>query len=78
MGGLYLAEWRQGFTVHELRALFFDCQQLRTLRRDLARLERERDELAAVLSTPNNTTLWYRHQLVLESHLGLALTRIAG
>ena len=24
-GLLYLAEWRRGFTVHELRALFFDC-----------------------------------------------------
>jgi len=26
-GLLYLCEWRRGFIVHELRSMFYDCQQ---------------------------------------------------
>ena len=34
-GLLYLPDWRRGFTVHELRALFFNCQQVRSLESEL-------------------------------------------
>ena len=76
-GLLYLAEWRRGFTVHELRALFFDCQRARTLERELraavtdlehARIEASQQELRAA---------WYRRQLVLESRLGAMLLRVS-
>src|SRR5688572_17243845 len=53
-GLLYLPEWRRGFEVGELRALFWHCQQVAALERDLKRvaadleaLQRENDELEA-------------------------------
>lgn len=76
-GLLYLSEWRRGFTVHELRALFFTCQEVTTLRRELDLARRERDELADRLDQVEQRCAWYRRQLVLESRLGLALLRIA-
>jgi len=75
-GLLYLAEWRRGFTVHELRALFFDCQRARTLEREKNRLA---DELARAESEKEKAealAAWYRRQLVLESRLGAMLARL--
>lgn len=77
-GLLYLAEWRRGFTVHELRALFFDCQQVRSLANEKARLERERDHADHERILAEQRAAWYRRQLVLESRLGAMLERIAG
>jgi hypothetical protein len=76
-GLLYLAEWRRGFTVHELRALFFDCQRVRTLERELRQAVTELE--AARLSESQNEAraAWYRRQLVLESRFGAMLARIA-
>lgn len=69
-GLLYLAEWRRGFDVHELRALFFECQQARTL-------ARERDAALAALATASieierleKSVYWYRRQLIAESRSG--------
>lgn len=76
-GLLYLAEWRRGFTVHELRAMFFRCQQVRSLQIDL---DRARDELERVTienAVLEKRTAFYRRQCQLESRLGLALSRIA-
>lgn len=76
-GLLYLAEWRRGFTVHELRALFFDCQQVRSLSSEKARLERERNHAEQESILAEERAAWYRRQLVLEARLGAMLSRVA-
>lgn len=73
---LYLGEWRQGFTVHDLRALFFDCQQVAGLRADLARARRDLDRAESQLADTERRAQFYRRQLVNESRLGLALSRV--
>jgi len=75
---LYLAEWRRGFTVHELRALFFDCQAARALRVEVKILTSTIERQAAELERAERRAWWYRRQLVIESRLGLALARIHG
>ena len=77
-GLLYLAEWRRGFTVHELRALFFDCQRARALEQENARLAAERDAAEREKNEAEARAAWYRRQLVLESRHGLMLARLAG
>jgi len=76
-GLLYLAEWRRGFTVHELRALFFECQQVRSLAIEKARLELELDRAEHEKTLAERRAWFYRTQLVLESKLGAMLHRIS-
>lgn len=47
---LYLAEWRHGFEVHQLRALFYDSQQIRALRGDLKAAQEEIERLEGLAS----------------------------
>jgi len=76
-GLLYLAEWRRGFTVHELRALFFDCQRVRTLERELRQAVTELERASIEQSQSEARAVWYRRQLVLEARLGAMLARVA-
>jgi len=75
-GLLYLAEWRRGFTVHELRALFFDCQRARTLERELRAAVTDLERATIEQSQSEARAAWYRRQLVLESRLGAMLLRV--
>lgn len=75
-GLLYLAEWRRGFTVHELRALFFECQQVRTLKAEARQLMRDLDMVTAERDELARRVEFYRRQLILEARLGMALLRI--
>jgi hypothetical protein len=70
---LYLAEWRRGFTVHELRALFFDCQQVRTLKAELRQAVTDLERVSIERSQIEARAAWYRRQLILESRLGAML-----
>lgn len=77
-GLLYLAEWRRGFTPGELRALFFDCQQVSTLRRErdaatarICKLEGEIDRL-------ERSVWWLRRQIHAEARLGALIARLDG
>jgi hypothetical protein len=76
-GLLYLAEWRRGFTVHELRALFFECQRVRTLERERAQAVTDLGRVSLELSRLEARAAWYHRQLVLESRLGAMLARLA-
>lgn len=40
-GRLYLPEYRNGFTAHQIRAMFFEVQQVRALQNELKALKRE-------------------------------------
>lgn len=70
-GLLYLAEWRRGFTVHELRALFFECQRARTLEREQRELKEALDAAQAAQERAERRAWWYRSQLVTESRYAL-------
>jgi hypothetical protein len=76
-GFLYLAEWRRGFTVHELRALFFECQRVHTLERELRQAVTELERVTIEQSQSEARAAWYRRQLVLEARLGAMLARLA-
>jgi hypothetical protein len=76
-GLLYLDGWRRGFTVHELRALFFDCQRARALERELRQAVTELERAQLKESLAIERAAWYRRQLVLESRLGAMLARLA-
>lgn len=76
-GLLYLNEWRRGFTVHELRSLFFKCQEVRSLNARIRVLERDLAAAGAAADELQRRCAFYRKNLVIESQLGLALSRIA-
>jgi hypothetical protein len=75
-GLLYLAEWRRGFTVHELRALFWDCQRVRTLEREHRQAVTDLVAAHRGESQAEARAAWYRRQLVLEARLGAMLLRV--
>jgi len=75
-GLLYLAEWRRGFNVHELRSMFWRCQQVTSLEIDLKRATHERDDLEQRLIDAEKRAAFYRRSLILESRIGAMLTRI--
>jgi hypothetical protein len=68
-GLLYLAEWRRGFDVHELRALFFECQQVRSLTRERDAVRRDLEVATARINRLETRIDWYRHQVTLEARL---------
>lgn len=74
-GLLFVPEWRNGFTAHEIRSLFWRTQQITSLNREIrllkSELKRRNDEFEALESKTN----FYRKQLVLESRFGLILER---
>lgn len=76
-GLLYLPDWRRGFTVHELRAMFFESQQVRRLNADLRQRERDIAAMQAQIDALARRAAFYRAQVVLEARLGLLLARIA-
>lgn len=76
-GLLYLGEWRRGFTPHELRALFFDCQRVRALDLEVKNLTSTVERLSDELDREQQRAAFYRHQLVLESRYGAMLARFA-
>jgi hypothetical protein len=57
---LYLGEWRHGFDVHQLRALFFECQQIRSLRHELASTKKELEDATEAIETLRRRVRWYR------------------
>lgn len=74
-GRLHLGEWRKGFTVHELRALFFECQQVRSLKAEARYLKSQLETAEAAQERLERRCEWFRVQLTLESRLGPILQR---
>ena len=72
---LFVPEWRNGFTAHQIRSLFWRTQQIASLNREINLLKNElkrRDDEIDALEIKAN---FYRKQLVLESRFGLILER---
>lgn len=75
-GLLYLAEWRRGFTVHELRALFFECQQVRSLKIERDAAQRDVETLRGKIERLESRIDWYRRQVTHEARLYPLLHRL--
>lgn len=76
-GLLYLPGWRRGFEAGDLKAIFYDVQELYRLKHEVARLRRELDRLQDALDQAEKSVWWYRRQVLLESKLGMMLWRVA-
>lgn len=77
-GLFYIDGWRRGFSPAEIRSYFFSAQQIGHLRNKDAELRRELEAAIQDAQEAERLAGWYRQQLVLESRMGLALSRIAG
>jgi hypothetical protein len=71
----YVPEWRRGFTPHEIRALFWKCQQIISLESELRRLKQEIERRDDEINALEIKADFYRRQVVLESRFGMILER---
>ena len=71
----YVPEWRNGFTPHEIRALFWKCQQIWSLEQEIKVLKQELERRNEDINILEVKADFYRRQLVLESRFGLILHR---
>ena len=71
----YVPEWRNGFAPHEIRALFWKCQQIWSLQREIELLKQELEKRNENINNLEVKADFYRRQLVLESRFGLILQR---
>lgn len=74
-GLIYLAEWRRGFDIHELRALFFECQQVRSLTRERDAVRHDLDATTAQIEQLETRIDWYQRQVTVEARLYPLLMR---
>ena len=71
----YVPEWKNGFPPHEIRALFWKCQQVLSLEREIELLKREIERRSEEFNSLEVKAAFYRRQLVLESKFGMILQR---
>ena len=71
----YVPEWKNGFPPHEIRALFWKCQQVWSLEREIELLKRELARRNEDIDNLEVKADFYRRQLVLESRFGMILER---
>jgi len=71
----FVPEWKNGFPPHEIRALFWKCQQVWSLEREIELLKRELERRNKEFDNLEVKTAFYRRQLVLESKFGMILQR---
>lgn len=72
---LYIPEWRRGLTPHEIRALFWQVQQILSLKREIDLLKQELERRDEQINTLEIKANFYKRQLVLESRFGMILER---
>jgi hypothetical protein len=77
-GLFYMDGWRRGFTPSEIRAQFFQVQQIGCLKAAVQQARKEMEIAIQDAQEADRRAGWYRSQLVLESRMGLSLARIAG
>lgn len=71
----YVPEWRNSFVPHEIRALFWKCQHIVSLKNEIALLKQELVWRNHDIDNLEIKADFYRRQLVLESRFGLILQR---
>lgn len=65
--------WRQGFTPWQLRAMFFECQQIPSLKAENRLLTRDLDRSQVDLAKIQQRAAFYRRQCHFEAKIGLSL-----
>ncbi len=70
-----MPEWRRGFTPHEIRSLFWKCQQIKCLNNEINLLKQELERRNEEINTLEIKADFYRRQVVLESRFRLILER---
>lgn len=65
--------WRQGFTPHQLRAMFFECQQIRSYKNDIRQLRIDLAQQQDIIEDWKKRATFYRRQCTLEAQIGMAL-----
>lgn len=73
--GLHHPLWRAPFERGELMAMFWRCQQVRILERELRLLRADIERARAAEDAAEQRAAWYRRQLILESRIGAMLAR---
>jgi Phage protein len=71
----YVPEWRRGFTPHEIRALFWKCQQIRSLNNEINLLKQELERRNEEYNLLEIKSDFYKRQVILESQFGMILLR---
>jgi len=71
----YVPEWRRGFTPHEIRSLFWKCQQIRNLNNEINLLKQELERRNEEYNLLEIKSDFYKRQVILESRFGLMLQR---
>ena len=71
----YVPEWRRGFTPHEIRSMFWKCQLVSSLEREIRLLKQEIAEQTAEIEELEDKVNFYRQQVILESRFGLMLQK---
>lgn len=72
---LFIPGWRRSLTPGEIRALFWQVQQIWSLKREIDLLKQEIDKLSEENDVPEARAAFYKRQLVLESRFGMILER---
>ena len=71
----YVPEWRNGSKPHEIRALFWKCQQVWSLQREIELLKQELERRNEEFNKLEIKLIFIGTKLVLESQFGLILQR---
>lgn len=72
---LYIPEWRRGLTPNEIRALFWQVQQVSSLKHEIEILKKDINKYVEEINTLEIRADFYKRQLVLESRFGMILQR---
>lgn len=74
-GLIYVPEWRNGFAPHEIRAFFWKCQQVSSLKSEIELLKVELERRNKEIDALEIRADFYKRQVVLESRFGMILER---
>ncbi|PTQ76442.1 hypothetical protein C8R26_11735 [Nitrosomonas oligotropha] len=74
-GLIFVPEWRNGFAPHEIRAFFWKCQQVSSLKSEIELLKTELERRNKEIDALEIKADFYKRQVVLESRFGMILER---
>ena len=74
-GLLLVPEWRRGLAPTEIRALFWQVQQVGGLQREIRQLKKKLERRSAEIDALEVKADFYRRQVALESRFGMMLER---
>lgn len=72
---LYIPEWKRGLTPQEIRSLFWQVQQISSLKREINLLKKNAENYIEQINSLELKADYYKRQLILESRFGMMLQR---